>query len=84
MAIFANFGLTLAPYLQIAVASKWTIALASLPSRHRLNEFLEKIADERKELQVSFGSVPTLALTMAPIRGNSTTRRSFLRQRRGP
>jgi hypothetical protein len=57
MAIFANFGLTLAPYLQIAVASKWTIALASLPSRHRLNEFLEKIADERKELQVSFRSV---------------------------
>jgi hypothetical protein len=42
MAIFANFGLTLASYLQITVASKWTIALASLPSRHRVNEFAEK------------------------------------------
>jgi hypothetical protein len=42
MAIFTNFDLTLASFLQITVASKWTIALASLPSRHRVNEFAEK------------------------------------------
>ena len=70
MAIFANFGLTLASYLQITVASKWTIALASLPSRHRLNEFPEKIADERKELQVSVGSVHVAA-------GNGADPRKF-------